>query len=378
MNSIYEQLARRLDRLPHGFPRTDSGVEFRILRKIFSPGDAALAVQLGALPETPRQLARRLGREEAELADALDGMARRGQIGAVDLRGERCYLLVPFVVGIYEFQLPRLDRELAELVEEYFPHLAKTLGGSPPAVARVVPLNLSLDPAPQVLPHEDVRHLVAQARSFRLMECICRKEKGLLGEPCTHLAETCLAISRQERTEGDFPPWGRSVTREQALDLLAATERDGLVHCTYNVQAEPLFICNCCPCCCGFLRALDEHGAPHVLVRANLAASVDPGACLECGQAADAAACPMGAIDVTGSGACAIDTRRCIGCGLCLPACPGEALTLERRPAAEQTTPPRTIVNWYLERIDHRDGPLRGLAARGWLGWQMARRALGR
>jgi Na+-translocating ferredoxin:NAD+ oxidoreductase subunit B len=33
---IYVQLAGALDRLPNGYPRTESGVELRILEKIFS------------------------------------------------------------------------------------------------------------------------------------------------------------------------------------------------------------------------------------------------------------------------------------------------------------------------------------------------------
>ena len=37
----YERLAGALDRLPNGFPRTDSGLEIRILEKICSPGEAA-------------------------------------------------------------------------------------------------------------------------------------------------------------------------------------------------------------------------------------------------------------------------------------------------------------------------------------------------
>jgi hypothetical protein len=33
---IYEKLAEHLDNLPGGFPRTPSGVEIRILRRLFT------------------------------------------------------------------------------------------------------------------------------------------------------------------------------------------------------------------------------------------------------------------------------------------------------------------------------------------------------
>jgi len=37
---IYERLAMHLDDLPAGFPRTEGGVEMRILRRLFTPEDA--------------------------------------------------------------------------------------------------------------------------------------------------------------------------------------------------------------------------------------------------------------------------------------------------------------------------------------------------
>ena len=39
---VFEQLADALGKLPNGVPRTSSGVEISILKKIFSPRQAAL------------------------------------------------------------------------------------------------------------------------------------------------------------------------------------------------------------------------------------------------------------------------------------------------------------------------------------------------
>ena len=70
---------------------------------------------------------------------------RRGQILSFRLRGETVYGLAPFVVGIFtSLQLPRMDAELAALVEEYAPHLLGTVGGVRPALARVIPVNARL------------------------------------------------------------------------------------------------------------------------------------------------------------------------------------------------------------------------------------------
>ena len=51
---IYKRLARHLDNLPGGFPPTESGVEMRILRRLFTPEEAKLAVYLTLLAEEPQ------------------------------------------------------------------------------------------------------------------------------------------------------------------------------------------------------------------------------------------------------------------------------------------------------------------------------------
>lgn len=373
MDDVYTRLARRLDRLPAGFPATEDGVELRILERIFSPEDAQMALELSPLPEPVGRIARRLGRPPEAMRRTLQAMADKGQIASLRMRSEQHYCLAPFVVGIFEFQLPHMDRELAGLCEAYLPTLVGTLGGSAPALARVVPVNLSLTSRPAVLPHEDLRTMVENAGVFRLMDCICRTEHQLLGTGCDHTREACLAFARREDAYDEFPTWGRQISRDDALDLLSAAEREGLVHCTYNVVQDPMFVCNCCSCCCGFLRGIREHGAPHLLVGSSLVAVVDPEACLECGSAADDR-CPMDALGVDG-GPCEVDAERCIGCGVCVAGCPGDAIQLAPRPAdARPEPPPRDIVRWNLARADARNGRMYGLGLRAWLAKEMVGR----
>ena len=68
MNPVYPQLAKHLDDLPGGYPATASGVELRILQRLFTPQDAALALKLTVIPEPPRVVARRAGLSEADTA----------------------------------------------------------------------------------------------------------------------------------------------------------------------------------------------------------------------------------------------------------------------------------------------------------------------
>jgi len=81
MSDVYKRLAERLDELPHGYPASDSGVELKILRKIYTPEDAEVAIKLKSIPETAATIAERFGKSEEEMQAVLDNMAKKGQIG---------------------------------------------------------------------------------------------------------------------------------------------------------------------------------------------------------------------------------------------------------------------------------------------------------
>ena len=48
---LYRKLQRHLDRMPVAFPPTESGVEIRILQRLFTPDEARMALCLSAIPE---------------------------------------------------------------------------------------------------------------------------------------------------------------------------------------------------------------------------------------------------------------------------------------------------------------------------------------
>ena len=48
---IYERLVAALEALPHGFGRTESGVELKLMRKAFTEEEVWLAGQLARFPE---------------------------------------------------------------------------------------------------------------------------------------------------------------------------------------------------------------------------------------------------------------------------------------------------------------------------------------
>jgi len=350
-NDIYEQLAKKLDELPNGYPATESGVELKILKHIFTPEEAEMTLKMRPMPETVEAVAERLGTPVPEMQAILDTMTEKGQIGSAKVGGQRVYMLFPFLVGIYEFQLNRIDKELADLFEEYAPELIKTVGGFEPALVRVVPVSTEIDAELQVRRHEDIRRMIEEARSFQLMECICKKEQALQGNPCKHTLEICLGFSN-EKDAFDRYPRGRVVSKEEALRVMSQAEEEGLVHLTYNIEHGQAFVCNCCSCCCGVLRGVKEFSFPHVLAKSCFTASIDQESCAACGVCADER-CPMDAIVEEDDGYRVL-AERCIGCGVCVSTCTTESIRLVRKPETEHDKPPANLMQWYMDRAASR------------------------
>ena len=143
-DGLYRRLQEHLDRMPVGFPATASGVEIRILRRLFSPDDAELALDLSAIAEPLSTIHRRTrGRHTRdELRTALDGMADRGLILRLG-RTRPKYGKYPFVVGIYEAQLTRMTADLERDILAYFEEaLGKTLHTTGTTQMRTVPVHV--------------------------------------------------------------------------------------------------------------------------------------------------------------------------------------------------------------------------------------------
>src|SRR5512136_2926011 len=122
---VYQRLARHLDNLPGGYPATESGVELRILRRLFSPEEAELALYLTLLAEEPRVIARRAGIPAEDAASRLEGMAQKGLIYSIGSASTGpLYMASQFVIGIWEYQVGRLTPELVRDFDEYLPTLS--------------------------------------------------------------------------------------------------------------------------------------------------------------------------------------------------------------------------------------------------------------
>jgi ferredoxin len=358
---IYRDLQRHLDRMPIPFPATESGVEIRILKRLFSPEEAKITLCLSAFPEPVpvihRRMRPKIGREP--LAASLESMAARGLIQRYPGKRGPQYGKSIFAVGIYEAQLNRLTPEFERDVLQYFDEaFGKALHSERTPQFRIVPVNRTIVPERAVARYDDIRDTVrGHEGPFAVMSCICRQGKTLLGEPCkqTRTEENCLTlgVAAQAMVDRGF---GRFVSREEMLARLDLADREGLVLEPQNAQ-DPLFVCCCCGCCCGVLTTAKKLPRPAEFFRATYRAEIDESLCQECGTCESR--CQMGAVDAH-AGATRVDDARCIGCGLCVTTCPSGAAKLRTRDNV--SVPPKDTAALYAQIFRDRYGPW-GLAS---------------
>jgi ferredoxin len=364
---VYERLALHLDDLPAGYPRTESGVEMRILRRLFTPEDAELALHLTLILEEARVIARRAKIPVEEARRRLADMEKKGLIYSVHRQGKPPkYQIQQFAVGFWEGQVDHLNRELVEDVGEYLPAFLDTWQKAPQL--RTIPVGESIDTQTEVMAYERIEELVRAKENYAVANCICRQEQRLLDRGCDKPEESCLSfdevadhVVRNGR--------GRAISQDEALAILHRAEEVGLVLQPANAK-DPVFLCTCCGCCCGILRNLKLHPKPASLVASPYVARLDTETCQGCGDCIER--CQMDAIHLDGSVAI-LDLDRCIGCGLCVNTCPTDSISLLRKPEAEQPYLPRDIVDANL-----RVGWARGKLGIGKLAGLLARSQLDR
>lgn len=337
----YKRLAQTLDALPNGFPATKDGVELRLLEKLFTPEEADLASRLATHLESAEEIAARLGGNASELRRQLKGMSRRGLIEAGRTENGLGFRLLPFVVGIYEMQIGNLDAELAQLVEAYFKDAFSEVLKVRPQIHRVIPVGESIRNNMEIHPFESASGLVNSAQAWGVLDCICRKQKALIGEACEHPLDVCMALD-QRPGAFDNNDIVRAVSREEALATLRRAADAGLVHSVSNTKEGLHYICNCCTCSCGILRGMASLGIANVVARSAFVNQVDDLLCNACGVCLET--CQFEALSLEAR--LRVDEVRCVGCGVCVRACPSEALGLVRRPESEILPVPETLDDW--------------------------------
>lgn len=331
----YQLLQQRLDYNLTGAP--ESPVFLAILKLLFTPEEAALARQIPLRPTKLSVLAARMGMAPAVLRDQIAVMAERGLVFDLEHQGDCYVVLAPVVIGFFEFVFMRIRPdlpmgELARLFESYMfqdERFARDVFSGPTQLGRSLVREEALPAGDfsEVLDWEKTSALIGGATVIGLSLCACRHKAEHLGKQCAAPQDTCLTLNGGAELlirKG----MARPITADQALNIVAECKQAGLMQIGDNVQQQPGFICNCCSCCCGMLQAMKTFDIRNAVVTSNWLAAIDASRCTGCGLCVKA--CPVEALSAGRPVSCEEDL--CLGCGVCHSVCPRGAIRMTARP----------------------------------------------
>jgi ferredoxin len=345
--SGYERLIKRLNKFPQGAPPSE--VLNKILGLLLSEKEASLLALVPLKPFTAETAARAWRMSLAETQTTLDALAGRALLLDTAGRKKHYYVLPPPMAGFFEFSMMRLrgdvdQKLLAELYYQYITveedfikdlfvdgetHLGRTFVHEPV---------LSSDNALHVLDYERASEVVKTASHRGVGLCYCRHKMEHIGRACKAPMDICLTFNA---TAASLTKHGyaRAVEVTEGLDLLAQAYEHNLVQFGENVQRRVSFICNCCGCCCEAMIAARRFGFLDPVHTTNFLPAVDLHACTGCGLCMTA--CPVEAMTMVSANDPSRPTKKkakldeglCLGCGVCVRVCKSKSLKLKSRPA---------------------------------------------
>ena len=336
----YRKLAKHLDKLPlpDGFAPSDTGAELRLLQRFFTPQEAELATHLTLEREEAHVIAGRAGLPPSETEQQLNEMSKKGLIFSTQPEdGPILYQALPFFDGIYENQVNNFDAELVQDLADYWNTIEERPHVQTIPQMRTIPVGKSIKPHLESLPYEQVDELVKAYDQYAVTPCRCRRKANIKGIGCDAPEESCLFF-------GEYADYlarmgiGRSIDRSEVLDILSKANAANLVLRPSNAKDIEILCC-CCGCCCTILAKLQSDPKPSEIVASAFIAKLDAAVCQQGCWVCAEERCQMQALAKDGDHV-ALNTDRCIGCGLCVSTCPSGALTLVRKSDSELTLPP--------------------------------------
>jgi NAD-dependent dihydropyrimidine dehydrogenase PreA subunit len=344
----YRALQKHLNTMPVGYPATITGVELRILQHIFTAEEAQAALNIGWQLETFEEIferARLKGYKEEQFRELLESMTSKGSVFLSVSDGQKRYACHPLIVGMFEMQGEHLSASLYMDLRNYMrQRFAIEYYTTKVRQMRVIPIHASVTPQLSIAVYDDIRQIVDQTKDrIGITQCICKNSKDMIGKHCqvTKRREVCIGF-RDFHDMYHSNGWGRTISKQEAFEILDKNEKEGLVLMPSSMQ-NPQFVCSCCACCCGIMELVGMMPRSVDFVESNYNATLNAETCTGCGVCKKR--CQMQAIQFDDKKAVFIDERKCIGCGVCVPTCKPKSLSLVRK--EKEFVPPKDMEELY-------------------------------
>ena len=360
-----------------GLPIPVNPTFLEIIRTLIKDDEEELDMLLSfrrKISQNMEQLKKNSGLTEEKIMEITDRLAKKGFIfNQPNSKGVLVFRVLPIInVGLFEYtfmkelEINEENKKIADLFTKFFCELDEfvqrgydniipMLQKAPP-VDRTVPvyqnepkgkeIMISLNeevevPLETIVPSQKIEQIVEKFDDIAVGHCFCRHHKDIDGKPCvqTNLRENCFTFGKSARhiVQQGF---GRMISKEEALQIMRDSEKDGLVHKAYHPNFDTTkpetSICNCCKCCCG--NSYTNAIAP-MINATNFISVVNEDLCIGCGTCVDK--CINEAIFIDDKGKAKRFEERCIGCGVCARFCPENAISLKELERIVNVPPPK-------------------------------------
>jgi NAD-dependent dihydropyrimidine dehydrogenase PreA subunit len=353
---VYRKLQMHLNTLPIGFPATESGVDLKLLKFLFTPDEALIGRNMRLIPESPQKIFRRVkkyGISLEQLENVLKRMYKKGSINVKRIQegdSEVFHYHNAFLaVGMFEYQLHRMTPEFYNNFEQYMDEVFRDeVASTKINQLRTIPIEESITPEHHIASHDELKNLIDNADRIAVQDCVCRQGKDLLGRPCkfSDLREVCFVLNSSVQHIIDNEK-GREITKQEAYEIFEKVKQAGFIIQPGNA-INPNFICCCCGDCCDMLTNIKKLERPLDMIHSNYFAAIEDNKCVGCGSCLER--CQMEAISLNDLDLAEINRRLCIGCGNCVITCPEEAIKLIKKKTEEK--PPFDTTQLYLKIMD--------------------------
>lgn len=332
--NLYRRIQRQLDKYSIGFPETESGVEIEILKFLLNGEEALMFSNMTDTLETPASISKRIGKSDPDLMEILESMAQKGLLYRTRKAGEVKYCAAPFIHGLLEFQGRNMPKKLVDLTGKYIKEKLKT-NMSGESGMRVLPVRESIEIGHQIASYDDALEILKKQELIVVADCSCRLQYKQFDRACDAPMETCIMMGHMAEYYLDNR-MARQIDLDEAMKIIEKSRDYGLVTQTPSIH-NPIMICNCCKCCCGFLGAVRRTEKPAELVFSNHICQIAVSKCTGCELCLDR--CLTKAISMNEQQLAEINSDKCIGCGLCIISCPTEAMILSPKPKDQLSKP---------------------------------------
>jgi electron transport complex protein RnfB len=344
-NEVYRQLLDVMKKRGGGYSGMDIPEFYALAEELFTPGEAEVNNAMPRGPFAAKDLAKEMGRDEAEVGPILEAMANKGLCMAVKRNGTPFYQSARFMPGILEFQFmpgktTDRDKKIARLIHEYEKAFDRKIDPAKPAfpTTRVITVDKTVQAGNQVHTYDQVQTFIEKYDPIAITACYCRHAAALRDEDIHGMPlDVCMQFGMGAQFAIERLG-GRKVTKQEAREVLSRAEEAGLIHMSQNTTDDIGFICNCDRWHCVAVKNALSKPKPAMFFNSGFEPRFDAEACVACETCIDR--CPPEALAMGEDDVPEVDLDRCFGCAVCATGCPEQAVTMVSKPGFPE--PPRT------------------------------------